>query len=348
MPTYGAEGRIGAAIADLRAQTCPSWELIVVDDATPDRSIEEARAAAAGDPRIRFAAHERNRGLSAARNTGLALARGRYVTFPDPDDRFDADMLRCVEHALRAHGESDLAVFGHVQEHYDADGAFLYAVPLAPDPGFWEGDALRHQVLPLEQGTHLGYAWNKMFRRKLVLQLGLTFEDDAPLIEDLLFTAALLPAIQSLTCIDAVPYRYAKRLGGNLTNEFVPRYYELHRRRISVLHDLLERWGILDRKAESVLGALLGRYALSALERNCAPQAGLSHAGRVRFCRSMMDDPLFVSLIQAAQADSSRSLAICLAALKLRRPSVALALGRAIHLVRGRSTALYAKAKAGR
>ena len=79
MPCYGVEAYIGQALECILKQTERSWELIVVDDATPDASALIAERAAAGDARIRVVRHERNLGLSGARNTGISQARGEYV-----------------------------------------------------------------------------------------------------------------------------------------------------------------------------------------------------------------------------------------------------------------------------
>jgi glycosyltransferase involved in cell wall biosynthesis len=77
------------AIDSIRAQSCPDWELLLVDDGSSDRSPDIARRHAAADPgRIRYLHHPGrvNRGMSASRNAGLAESRGEFVAFLDADD----------------------------------------------------------------------------------------------------------------------------------------------------------------------------------------------------------------------------------------------------------------------
>lgn len=348
MPTFGVRDHIGAAVADVLRQTCANWELIIVDDCTPDDSIERARAAAAGDARVRFLAHERNQGIAKARNTGIDAAHGAYIFFPDPDDRFEPVMLEHIAAALQRHDNPDVVVFGHTQRYFDENGSFLYETEMVPEPGFWVGDALAQRLIRLEEETHLGYAWNKAYRKELIDRLGLRFESNAPLIEDFLFAAAFFRHAHTLACIDSADYLYAKRLGTNLTNEFVPDYYALHRRRIAVMRDLLRDRGTLDREARETLGALFARYILSALERTYAPEAHMNAVQRRSWCAEVFGDELFEELVSNGRARRSRSLAACLALLKTRSITAALALGKAIHLVRSHSTTLYAKAKSGR
>ena len=84
MPVYGVEKYVGAAIRSVLAQTLPRFELIVVDDCTPDASMAVVRSF--DDRRIRIVRHEHNLGLAAARNTGIAIAGSPFIALLDSDD----------------------------------------------------------------------------------------------------------------------------------------------------------------------------------------------------------------------------------------------------------------------
>lgn len=348
MPTYGVENYVADAVADILTQTFQDFELIIVDDCSPDRSVEVALAVAGDDPRVRIVRHPENRWVSAARNTGIDKARGTWILFPDPDDRYETTLLERVA-ATIAESETDLVVFGHVQEYFAADGSFLYRNPVdILDGAFERGPEMGRAALTLEKQTNLGYPWNKAYRLDVIRANSLEFEDGARLIEDILFNVAYLHHVEKITCIPDVLYRYAKRLGSNLTNELVPDYYLLHRRRIREVRDLVEECGALDERAKATLGALYARYILSALEQNTDRRSGMNHAARVKWLESVFDDPLFHELVLLGQADDSRSLALCLKLLKSRNVPALLASGRAIHIVRSRNTTLYTKAKSRR
>lgn len=93
MPARNIERHVGLAVRSIRAQTLTAWELIVVDDASDDRTLERAHAAGAGDARVRILRHAAPRGAYAARNTALAKASGRYTTVLDGDDWAHPDRL---------------------------------------------------------------------------------------------------------------------------------------------------------------------------------------------------------------------------------------------------------------
>jgi len=84
---------LGAALHSVARQTISDWQCVVVDDDSTDESFDVALLFAETDHRFEVVRHDRNRGLSAARNTGLTMATGTYVTFLDSDDFLYAHSL---------------------------------------------------------------------------------------------------------------------------------------------------------------------------------------------------------------------------------------------------------------
>ncbi len=102
MAAYDCASFIDGAIDSVLAQTRADWELFVVDDASTDGTIERARARAVADPRIRVLSMAGNQGPSAARNAGIAAARGEWIAVLDGDDWWEAERLdRLLEAAAR-------------------------------------------------------------------------------------------------------------------------------------------------------------------------------------------------------------------------------------------------------
>ena len=104
VPTHRRADLVAEAVASVVGQTRDDWECLVVDDGGGE--LPDARdPAALGDPRVRVLRREHAGGPAAARNTGIAAARGRIITFLDDDDRYRADRLE-----IAAAGLTDPAV----------------------------------------------------------------------------------------------------------------------------------------------------------------------------------------------------------------------------------------------
>lgn len=381
IPVYGVEAYLSDALDDLADQTFTDWEAIVVDDCSPDGSRQIAEYYASRDPRFRVALHEVNRGLSAARNTGLKEAKGKYIWFPDPDDRYERNTLQRVKESLERQ-VSPVVLIGHVEDYYvlskiatqsSGGNSFIQltdtadlsnpasvsafknestkierSVDFSLNDKEYDCEGLRELVLALEKKTHYGYAWNKFYERAYLLEGNFWFTEDIPLIEDIEFNIRVFQDLPSLNIVGAPLYHYAKREGANLTNKFVPRYFEVHRQRIQMLRDQQESWGLLADDAKSTLGGLFARYVLSALERNCEPESNMSHSERIAWCKQLFSDPLFQELIPCAQADSF-VLRACIKILHHNNANVSVALGRIIHEVKqGPLHNLFVRIKARR
>ena len=348
MPVYGVEQYIADSIADILTQTFTDFELIVVDDCSPDRSISIVEDLTAHDDRVSIVHHEQNSGVSQARNTGIQYAQSSWILFLDPDDRYDINMLELAYAAIEE-TPSDLIIYGHTQEYYDPTNKHLYDNVIELDAGhFNKGPELGQEALELERQTHLGYPWNKVYRTDIIRNARLAFEDNVPLIEDILFNIVYLKHCESITTISARPYHYAKRLKSNLTNEFVPSYFEMHKRCIKELRDFVDEQGALDEEARSILGALYARFILSSIEQNTNSKANMTIGQQKEWLEKLFDDDLFIELVPHARAMDSMILELCLQVLNSHNIPALLAIGNAIHLVRYHGRTLYAKVKSGR
>lgn len=93
MPARNAASTIGKAIQSVRDQTFTNWALIVIDDASEDRTPDIVKWFAINDTRIRLIRLPSWKGVAAARNRGLDLAKSRFVAFLDSDDAWEPEKL---------------------------------------------------------------------------------------------------------------------------------------------------------------------------------------------------------------------------------------------------------------
>lgn len=119
MPVYNHERWVGAAVDSVIAQTLTSWELIVVDDGSSDRSVAEVGRRADRDPRIRVVEQE-NAGPAAARNHALQYAKAPFLAYLDSDDLYYPETLAAFAEFFAAHPDAEF-VHGF-RDRLDEDG----------------------------------------------------------------------------------------------------------------------------------------------------------------------------------------------------------------------------------
>src|SRR5581483_8159413 len=101
IPCFNHAAYLAKAIQSALVQTLPADEIIVVDDGSTD---DTAKVTASSGTRIRYV-YQSNAGLSAARNTGIKLATGKYIGFLDADDLWHPDFLTTLVNLLERHPE---------------------------------------------------------------------------------------------------------------------------------------------------------------------------------------------------------------------------------------------------
>ena len=95
IPSYNAKKYLEQTIRSVIAQTMEEWELFVIDDGSSDDSVQIAHDLAKEDSRIHVLQNEQNMGVSATRNRGIDLSRGKYIAFLDSDDIWHPEKLQC-------------------------------------------------------------------------------------------------------------------------------------------------------------------------------------------------------------------------------------------------------------
>jgi len=157
IPCYNQGHFLGEAIESVLVQTHPHIEIIVVDDGSTDNTAEVA----AGYPGVQCI-RQSNRGLSAARNTGMWHSGGDYLVFLDADDRLLPDAVEAGLSCLNAHPDCAF-VSGH-HRYIKADGTLLREFPQEHIRG--------NHYLSLLQGNYIGMHATVMYRRALLESIG--------------------------------------------------------------------------------------------------------------------------------------------------------------------------------
>ncbi|MBE6240295.1 MAG: glycosyltransferase family 2 protein [Bacteroidales bacterium] len=256
VPVYNAEEYLDRCINSILDQEFPSFEVILVDDGSTDSSPLICDRYSGTDPRF-LTLHQKNAGVSAARNAGLNLAQGEYVMFLDSDD---ALLPYAMHDMIKSMTDEDVVIGGY--------GIFVENVPkkeVKPEatksykgndyPRFFQENIRRNCEL-------LDSPWAKLFKRKVV---GSTrFHEDLNYAEDKLFVFEILSRCSSVMTVSAATYGYylrAESLGSDISSDahfvklraFLPRYAVL-------ISTLCQRFPSVSKVQGLYHNDLVGRY----------------------------------------------------------------------------------------
>ncbi len=236
VPVYNVSAYLQECVDSLTAQTFDDYEIILVDDGSSDGSEMLCDGFRAAFPdRVRVI-HQKNSGLGAARNKGMAAAQGEYLLFVDSDDYISRDTLRILDGAIRK-TDAAMVIFGfsYVWPDHMVPGE---ASPLAGLPPVTLEE---HPELLL----HSPSTWLRVWHRSLFDNPELRFPDRV-WFEDLRTTAKALTQCPGVAVIPDRLYYYRQREGSILHNENLRRNLEI----LDAMDDLLDyfgRHGLMDR-----------------------------------------------------------------------------------------------------
>ena len=205
VPCYKGERYIAGCICNLLAQSYRNLEIIVVIDGDLDGSSEIA-----GRYPVKLIVLERNHGLSAARNIGMAAATGDFIHFMDVDDSINMDFYTKMAEALEITG-ADIACSGIINSRkaYKCQifsKEIVYTDTKDKMKATWVGK--------------WGYVWRYIFRKSLLTEHNLTFEVGR-LIEDLPFSFKALYYAASIVTVPGTAYTYSCNEDSILTRKDV-------------------------------------------------------------------------------------------------------------------------------
>lgn len=201
---YNGEKFLPHFFDSLIAQKLENWELIIVNDGSKDDSESVIRQYEDKFENIKVLAQE-NQGVSVARNTGMAVATGQYITFPDIDDEIDARMYgRLLEIALA--GDLDVATCNgtYVYTNGDAPKA-IFPPNKVPSTGVITGPQWLQIGLSSRKFLHV--TWLNLYRLSLIREHNFTFE---PRLhhQDIPWTTEILLVAKRVQFINEQYYEY--------------------------------------------------------------------------------------------------------------------------------------------
>lgn len=334
MPVYNVEKYVSQAIESVLSQSYRNFELIIVNDCSPDNSLSICESYAEKDKRIHIISLSQNGGLSNARNVGMQSMRGDYVLFLDSDDWWEPNLLETVSRVVeKTHPE--MVFFGYADEWYSLEDKHLSTQLRVPHGAEVYGSnqaALQVSVMLQRQSNDM-YAWssNKAISTSYMKKESLCFMK-VPLSEDKEFMGRLWDDITSVVVIPELLLHYRRKKTGSLRSKYQPRFYEIHKGIWDYRFDQLKRAHLLD-EAAILLNTQFLQFVYLTIQMMCYPQSDQHLSEQMKFIKNVNKD-MYWQEIRSKDLDASLTFKVMNFLLVNKINIGVLLLGHAIYFIK--------------
>lgn len=192
VPVYNAEKNLGKCLDSIIAQTYKNIEIILINDGSTDSSLDICKKYRMIHNRVKVINQE-NKGVSSARNKGLELAEGEYITFSDSDDYLENNMIFDMVELIEKE-KTDLAICNYY-DNYETNLKQVF---------------FRDEVYNgiFDKRLFRGFLWNKLYKREIINKNNLKMDENIFITEDLLFNCEYLRYCNKVSYTNQRLYHY--------------------------------------------------------------------------------------------------------------------------------------------
>lgn len=199
IPVYNAEKYLRRCLNSILAQTYKNWEAILVDDGSSDNSGAICDEYATKDKRFKVI-HQRNRGVSSARNRGIEQVQGIWIAFIDADDYVGTDYINGLYERIKEEHDFIIQGYNKVINTNTIDKISL------PDNVYYTNDF--YQLFSKIRIYEMGFPWAKLYNSNIIKRNYIRFDRKISCCEDLIFMFEYLVYCNSIQFIPKTDYYY--------------------------------------------------------------------------------------------------------------------------------------------
>ena len=233
IPVYNVSDYIERCIRSVINQTYQDIECVIVNDCTPDDSIKKCEKLLEkynGPIQFVLLNHEKNRGLSAARNTGTAKSSGEYIYYLDSDDDITSDCISCLLEIVGDDSSIDMVQGNYVE--YRGDRQDIYYKGKMPPSII--GNEMVCDYMHKGKGLAVT-AWNKLIRHSFLTQHNISFKEGL-IHEDELWMFFMKKYLQNVRLTPQVTYHYYVRPNSIMTGVH---YKKMKENKVKLFREIL-------------------------------------------------------------------------------------------------------------
>lgn len=343
MPVYNVEKFVGKCIESLQAQTLTQWELIAVDDGSPDNSGKICDEYAAKDPRITVI-HKENGGAPSARNTAIPMARGEYLYFVDSDDWAEETMFEDMYNTAKEH-DAQLVVAGYYIDTYYSDTEFYSQEQCLPSKVFSSQREFREYAYNMFDKNLLYTPWNKLFSAKYITDNNIrfknTFWDDFP------FNLDVVRDVERVVLMEQKYYHFMRARSDSETAKYRRDMLEKREEEHGWMLELYDHWDVHDEDSMEMIQRRYIERIVGCVENVTNSACTLSKKEKKQQIKEMITSERARKALKIAKP-RSLVMKVMLIPFKMKCTSLVYLEGMVISKVKSGNTKLFASLKANR
>lgn len=218
VPMFNVEEYVLEALKSIEQQPLTDYEVIIINDESTDKSAIICSEFIKDRSNWQLL-HQENAGSAHARNAGLKIAKGEYILFLDPDDRFEPHAFATIQNEIEKQHFPDVVFFtathfdaesGEIIQHETFKNEYLGAMNLEKD---------RYVFLDQKFGVQYAVIWKNAFKRSFLQNNAITFERGL-YHQDCDFMFKVFPKLNSASISNSIIYNYRKNRAGSVMNTF--------------------------------------------------------------------------------------------------------------------------------
>lgn len=329
VPVYKAENVLHYCVESILNQTFRDFELILVDDGSPDNSGKICDEYSAIDNRVRVI-HKENGGVSSARNTGIDQSKGVYITFIDSDDFISSSYLSDLIELKKKYSDCNNIWCGfQTVKSYSKDFSIIQKVICSDSKKI--STSSREEIMTLhEKWLDVG-PYCKLYDKRIIVKNKIYFSIDLSLGEDLLFNFKYLDCTNGkIVILNQALYNYCVGNENSLGSKFYPNMLDIYKEINETMYFYLSKWKCSIVQFKKYYNAVFFKYEV--ILKNTFKNNTLSKKEKFRFNDDLLRSKDFINIYKKMDYKPNIFLRV---AYSIRKYKVVLVMEKILKLLKG-------------
>ena len=335
-PVYKVENYLRKCIDSILNQSFDDFELIIVDDGSPDNCGAIADDYKDKDSRVKVI-HKENGGAPSARNEGIKIAKGKYLYFPDSDDWIEENYLEEL-YKLAVSNDANLVISGYTMEYYENNKKSSYKVSVENKVYLSREDVVNNLHLYFDN-MMMAVPWNKLYKTSYIKSNELFFPNLK--WDDLHFNMEVILNINKVVISSNSGYHFFRsREGSETTTVFDGLLYQKRREQFEHILKVYRIWNV---ENDNIMGSIYGYYASRLVQ--CIQEISISNVSDKRsLIRNIIYDQFNNYAIEKGKINS-KLLRLAMYPMKYKNITLCLLVGKIIGFIKNHMSNFFYKIK---